>query len=152
MFKSSLMLILLVCDTISNVFTEALGAIWALSFDDENRKMMVNDESLGVVARLSELKDSDNYKIKTAANGALWNLRDNLRQSTDTTFRGLGNEGSFTHLIFELMTISAEALDFQQFDILTSVDSDEPVQPPFKLRNSKWCSVSSLINIEYSSD
>ena len=22
------------------------------------------------------------------------------------------------------------------FDILTSVDSDEPVQPPFKLRNS----------------
>ena len=24
------------------------------------------------------------------------------------------------------------------------VDSDEPLQPPFKLRNSKWCSVSSL--------
>ena len=23
---------------------------------------------------------------------------------------------------------------------LTCVDSDEPVQPPFKLRNSKWCS------------
>ena len=32
---------------------------------------------------------------------------------------------------------------FQQCGILTSVDSDEPVQPPFKLRNSKWCSVSS---------
>ena len=28
---------------------------------------------------------------------------------------------------------------------------DEPVQPPFKLRNSKCCSVSSLIVIEYSS-
>ena len=27
--------------------------------------------------------------------------------------------------------------DFQQCGILTSVDSDEPVQPPFKLRNSK---------------
>ena len=27
--------------------------------------------------------------------------------------------------------------DFQQFDILTSVDSDEPVQPPVKLRSSK---------------
>ena len=28
----------------------------------------------------------------------------------------------------------------QQFDILTSVDSDEPVQPPFKLRdpNDVW--------------
>ena len=35
---------------------------------------------------------------------------------------------------------------------LTSVDSDEPLQPPFKLRNSKWCSISSLTIIEYSSD
>ena len=48
--------------------------------------------------------------------------------------------------------IWATAGDFQQFDILTSVDSDEPVQPPFKLRNSIWCSVSSLTIIEYSSD
>ena len=31
------------------------------------------------------------------------------------------------------------------------VDSDKPVQPPFKLTNSKWCSVSSLTVIEYSS-
>ena len=30
--------------------------------------------------------------------------------------------------------------DFQQCGILTSVDSDEPVQPHFNLRNSKWCS------------
>ena len=36
---------------------------------------------------------------------------------------------------------------FKQCGILTSVDSDEPVQPPFKLRNSKWCSVSSLTGI-----
>ena len=42
--------------------------------------------------------------------------------------------------------------DFQQCGILTSVDSDEPVQSPFKLRNSKWCSVSCLTLIEYSSD
>ena len=35
---------------------------------------------------------------------------------------------------------------------LTSVDSDEPVHSPFKFRNSKWCSVSSLTLIEYSSD
>ena len=39
-----------------------------------------------------------------------------------------------------------------QCGILTSVDSDEPVQPPFKLTNSKRCSVSSLTLIEYSSD
>ena len=31
--------------------------------------------------------------------------------------------------------------DFQQCGILTSVDSDEPVQAPFKLRNSKCCFV-----------
>ena len=36
--------------------------------------------------------------------------------------------------------------------ISTSVDSDEPVQLPFKHRNSKQCSVSSSIFIEISSD
>ena len=41
---------------------------------------------------------------------------------------------------------------FQQCGILTSVDSDKPLQPPVKLRNSKWCSVSTLTVIEYSSD
>ena len=42
--------------------------------------------------------------------------------------------------------------NLEQCGIFTSVDSDEPVQPPFKLRNLKWCSVSSLTLIEYSSD
>ena len=42
--------------------------------------------------------------------------------------------------------------DFQQCGILTSVDSDEPVQPPVKLRNSKCFSVISLTVIEHSSD
>ena len=41
--------------------------------------------------------------------------------------------------------------DFQQCGILTIVGSDEPLQPPFKLRNSKWCSFSLTI-IKYSSD
>ena len=40
--------------------------------------------------------------------------------------------------------IRAATCDFQQCDILTCVDSNEPVQRPFKLINSKWCSVSSL--------
>ena len=48
--------------------------------------------------------------------------------------------------------IWASAWDFQQCGILTCVDSDEPLQPPFKLRNSKLCSFSSLTLIEYSSD
>ena len=48
--------------------------------------------------------------------------------------------------------IWASARGFQQCGILTCVDSDEPGQPPLKFRNSKWCSVSSLTIIEYSSD
>ena len=48
--------------------------------------------------------------------------------------------------------IRAVACYFQQCGLLTCVDSDEPLQPPFKPRNSKWCSVSSLTIIEYSSD
>ena len=36
--------------------------------------------------------------------------------------------------------------------ILTCEDSDEHLQPPIKLRQSKWCSVSILANLEYSSD
>ena len=46
----------------------------------------------------------------------------------------------------------AEACDFQQCGILTCVDTDKPVQPPFKLSHSKCCLVSSLKVIEYSSD
>ena len=42
----------------------------------------------------------------------------------------------------------AVTCDSQQCSILTRVDSDGPVQPPFKLKNSKWCSVSSLTVIE----
>ena len=34
--------------------------------------------------------------------------------------------------------------DFQQCGTLTSIDLDKPVQPPFKLRNCKCCSVSSF--------
>ena len=48
--------------------------------------------------------------------------------------------------------ILASACDFQQCGILTCVDSDEPLQSHFKLRNSKRCSVSRVTVIEYSSD
>ena len=46
----------------------------------------------------------------------------------------------------------AGTCDFQQYGILTSVESDEPVQSAFKPTNSKRCSVSSLTLIEYSRD
>ena len=59
-------------------------------------------------------------------------------------------EGRFIYcLAFHIWAVTC---DFQQCGILTCADSDEPVQPPFKLRSSKWCSVSSLTLIEYSSD
>ena len=50
------------------------------------------------------------------------------------------------------LPIWATTCDFQQFGILTNVHSGEPVQPHFKLRIPKWCSVSSIRVIEYSSD
>ena len=46
------------------------------------------------------------------------------------------------------LRVCRDTCDFQQCGILISVDSDEPVQPPFELRNSKCCSVSSLTIIE----
>ena len=42
--------------------------------------------------------------------------------------------------------------DFQQCGIFTCVDSDEPMQPSFKLRNLKLYSDGSLTAIEYLSD
>ena len=40
--------------------------------------------------------------------------------------------------------------DFQQCGILTSVDSDEPMHPPVKIRSSKCCLVCTFTVIEYS--
>ena len=55
--------------------------------------------------------------------------------------------------ILRLKSVSAIVLyEPRHENILTSIDSDDPVQPPFKLRNSKWCSVSSLTIIEYPCD
>ena len=65
-----------------------------------------------------------------------------------------GSEQSFVNKRMDsrLITLSHRAAkcDFQQCGILTSVELDEPLQPSFKLRNSKWCSLSSLTPIEYS--
>ena len=38
-----------------------------------------------------------------------------------------------------LQTILTVTCDSQQCDILSSVDPDEPLQPPFKRRGSKLC-------------
>ena len=74
---------------------------------------------------------------------------ESLHKCTDSSAPSLLNQTI-------LMEISCADLyincDFQQCGILTSVDSDEALQPPFKLRNSKWFSASSLTILEYSSD
>ena len=44
---------------------------------------------------------------------------------------------SSSAVVIYALSIGAVTHDFQQCGILTSVDSDQPVQPPFKLRNSK---------------
>ena len=43
------------------------------------------------------------------------------------------------YILEQLCYLWAVTCGFQQCVILTSVDSGEPVQPPFKLRNSKRC-------------
>ena len=68
--------------------------------------------------------------------------------------RPIDNVGARNHTFCLIIHhhIRAATCDFQQYGIFTSVDSDEPLQPPIKLRNSKWSSVSSLTLIEYLSD
>ena len=44
---------------------------------------------------------------------------------------------SWCNLSTVLKTMRAVTCDFQQCGILTCVDSDEPAQPPVKLKNSK---------------
>ena len=64
----------------------------------------------------------------------------------------LTSRASITRYVSITENIWAVGCDFQQCDILTCVDSDQPVQRPDKLRNSKLCSVSSSLTlIEYSS-
>ena len=41
-----------------------------------------------------------------------------------------------------IMSHDMYILSLDMCGILTSVDTDEPLQPPFKLRISNWCSVS----------
>ena len=48
-----------------------------------------------------------------------------IKGLVDDTYISISSENIDSHRI--------ATRDFQQCDILTSVDSDEPVQPPFKL-------------------
>ena len=63
---------------------------------------------------------------------------------TKALLRSCGFVGSSLLLLAEsrlttalINTICAATCDFQQCGIFTSVDSDDPMQPPFKLRSFK---------------
>ena len=59
-------------------------------------------------------------------------------QAFNTTMQRAANEIKIEQKLRKLQKyLCAMACDFQQCGILTNVDSDEPVQPPLKLRNSK---------------
>ena len=72
------------------IIAEAVGAMWTLSFDDENRKIMMEDKKLDILMVLAELRDSDSEKIRSAADGALWNLRDDLRTPKTKKYQARG--------------------------------------------------------------
>ena len=58
------------------------------------------------------------------------------------TFLGFFNRIRSLHYILIYMHTFVPVHEISNdFDILRCVDSDEPLQSPFKLRNSKWCSV-----------
>ena len=95
---------------------------------------------------------SENYTVRSnpyyVSKGA--KIRNRYNQLPHLTWVGGNHEHKITFM--SQNRIWAVKFDFQQCGILTSVGSDEPVQPPFKPRNLKWGPVSSLTVIEYLSD
>ena len=69
------------------MFSEAVGALWALSFDDDIRRAIAHADELGIVAILNDLKNSKTEAVKKAANGILWNLREFVQDASKSKFR-----------------------------------------------------------------
>ncbi|KAK3578931.1 hypothetical protein CHS0354_035563 [Potamilus streckersoni] len=58
---------------------DAVGAIWALTFDKETQKMMLEDKTLNIFSMLLDLTKSLDC-IRTATEGTLWLFRNELAQ------------------------------------------------------------------------
>ena len=99
----------------------------------------VQNNSLDLVNLLLSNEDSRTLKRKAS------DTRHRIR-------RRIHHPGALLEALKQGKYTLATTRDFQQCGILTSEISDEPVQPPFKLRNSKRCSVGILTRLEYSSD
>lgn len=70
------------------ILLEAFGALWMLSFDKDNQKIMLKDDAL--METFIKFRTSHNMKVKNACNGALWNMREKLR--TIKKYKEIGNQ------------------------------------------------------------
>jgi hypothetical protein len=64
------------------ISTEAVGALWSLSFDENNKDMMVNDDKCKVIDTFERLTTSKDDKVKDICRKALWTMREGLVKST----------------------------------------------------------------------
>ena len=62
-------------------FIEATRTLWTLSFDDRNQETIIGGE-LGVMELFLEMKESSDPQVKKACNGALWNMRKKMVESS----------------------------------------------------------------------
>ena len=67
-----------------------MNAIWVLSFDAANQKVMVHTDDLEVIETVCDLTQGANEKIRKASNGTLWNLREELRTSENQKYQDIG--------------------------------------------------------------
>ena len=93
-----------------NLFSEAVNAIWVLSFDAENQKIMVNTDDLEIVENISNLTQSANDNIRKASNGTLWNLRDELRTSENQKYREIGMPFTVLYFCYSMLGRSGNVL------------------------------------------
>ncbi|KAK3083289.1 hypothetical protein FSP39_018644 [Pinctada imbricata] len=70
---------------------EAFGALWTLSFDEDNQDTMISGTD-GVIEVFLSHRFSTESKIKKSCNGALWNMREKLKLSEK--YKEIGHEYS----------------------------------------------------------
>ena len=82
-----------------------MSALWALSFDCDNKKKICNEEQLGVVDLFVHLKNSEDERIRKVCKRALWTIRDELKSSRVDKYKKLGKLLPIFVLIFNILSI-----------------------------------------------
>ena len=98
-----------------NLFSEAVNAIWVLSFDAENQNIMVNTDDLEIVETASNLTQSPNENIRKASSGTLWNLRDELRTSENQKYQEIGMQFTVLYFCYSILRRSGYVYVKQQY-------------------------------------